>query len=353
MAIRHIYPEDFGAVGDGAHDDATALQAALDSIGNNIGGSISLGAGSYRFSSQLTIHPKTTIVGMGRLVSVLKYVGAPNTKAIVTSAAVAGPNGHIVLRDLNIHNDNPSYQNVSGLDLSAGTPETVLDNVAFSRWSKNALIGDNSWSVRVRDCFFTDVNGASGDLGTAIYCQNDSNAWEISGTTFIRCDRVLQMEDSLLFSNLKFNGNSVELIGYKTDPNGNTVANTSFPYYFPIVLTRGTAISYINNYHEGIKGCLMDLAGCFATEIRDNYIQGTEPGGQGGAVVLDKVLKLDSCRNVTFTRNYVDEYITSWVQVGACPGTIDGAIHGIELNHVRKNGAQVFFPTGTMNARAA
>lgn len=50
-----IYPEWFGAKGDGVTDDTAAIQAAIDSIDNTKGGVVSFSSGTYKISSAITI----------------------------------------------------------------------------------------------------------------------------------------------------------------------------------------------------------------------------------------------------------------------------------------------------------
>ena len=56
----------FGAVGNGTNDDTAAIQAALNSAGNNGGGIVFLPRGNYRINSSLVIPAQTSLVGVWR-----------------------------------------------------------------------------------------------------------------------------------------------------------------------------------------------------------------------------------------------------------------------------------------------
>lgn len=68
---------DYGAVGDGAADDATAIQAAMDAAVANGGGTVYLPAGSYGIGSQLQ-HKGTVPI---------KLVGDGNRKSLIVALA--------------------------------------------------------------------------------------------------------------------------------------------------------------------------------------------------------------------------------------------------------------------------
>ena len=67
---------DFGAVGDDATDNLTAIQAAIDAADAAGGGVVFFPPGIFRFSGQLDHEPNVTLRGAGRGISILKYTGA-------------------------------------------------------------------------------------------------------------------------------------------------------------------------------------------------------------------------------------------------------------------------------------
>lgn len=53
--MLYFYPEDFGAVGDGVHNDCKAIQSAIDKAFENGGGTVLLSSGKTYFSDSLRI----------------------------------------------------------------------------------------------------------------------------------------------------------------------------------------------------------------------------------------------------------------------------------------------------------
>jgi len=64
IADAAVNVKDFGAVGDGTTDDTTAIQAAIDSLGND-GGTVFLPESVYVISATLNLEKKTQLVGEG------------------------------------------------------------------------------------------------------------------------------------------------------------------------------------------------------------------------------------------------------------------------------------------------
>lgn len=55
VANLHVYPQWFGAVGDGAHDDARAIQQAADLAAGAMGRTLFIPEGEYRFTSDIVL----------------------------------------------------------------------------------------------------------------------------------------------------------------------------------------------------------------------------------------------------------------------------------------------------------
>jgi len=61
---RYINVMDYGAIGDGSHDDTSAIQGAITSL-SATGGGIYFPPGNYVVSSTITLIPNLTISGFG------------------------------------------------------------------------------------------------------------------------------------------------------------------------------------------------------------------------------------------------------------------------------------------------
>lgn len=60
-SVVNVY--DFGAVGDGAHDDTSAFQSALNSQGNAGGGIVFVPRGLFRFAGTIVVPKSVTLAG--------------------------------------------------------------------------------------------------------------------------------------------------------------------------------------------------------------------------------------------------------------------------------------------------
>ena len=69
MTVQNV--RDFGAFGDGIHDDTAAVQGALDAASAAGGGVVLVPQGTYRLTETLTVHSRLSIQGEGDQVSVL------------------------------------------------------------------------------------------------------------------------------------------------------------------------------------------------------------------------------------------------------------------------------------------
>jgi len=124
----HVFltPQDFGAQGNSdasassGNDDTAAIQAALDHVAAQGGGTLYFPPGYYRITSCLTVRPRTIVRGAGRRASVIvsRHAGGGganpheslrNGSALTSIAAVNSSTAvDISLRDIGIQNANSS-----------------------------------------------------------------------------------------------------------------------------------------------------------------------------------------------------------------------------------------------------
>lgn len=122
-----VTPRDpqFGAVGDGVHDDTAAVQAWLNAGAN--GQQLYLAAGKYRVTSQITSAGYLTAHGDGMSASALVFSG--NANWLHTGGAIGmGPSSQFILSNISLQSDDTLNTSVALLNVqfpSGGNGSTV------------------------------------------------------------------------------------------------------------------------------------------------------------------------------------------------------------------------------------
>ncbi len=165
----------FGAAGDGATDDTTAVQAAIDLAAAAGGGAVLLPAAavSYRVST-LTLRSGVTVAGEGGLLpgqpgSVLHQLAGAAGQHLLTGSGIT----NVVVRDLAIRGTAPGGGVGDGVHLTAAegpVQNVALENVVVDHMpGRGVFLGDAiaSWlsGVRVQNC---GGHGFHTDLGTSL-----------------------------------------------------------------------------------------------------------------------------------------------------------------------------------------
>lgn len=139
-----IYPEDFGAIGDGTTDNYTWLTRALTYLSSQGGGTLTCPPvyKVYAFSQPITLPNNVTIKGAGDLTTFFKYTGSTKAAFITDTGSYLG----IRLNDL--HVDLSSNTNaVAGIDCRQGLTRGCFQNVRVTTSSSSThgiiLRGEN------------------------------------------------------------------------------------------------------------------------------------------------------------------------------------------------------------------
>ena len=207
---------DFGAVGNGVADDTAAIQAAVDALISNGGGTLYVPKGTYKTTSEILITAdKIRIVGAGRESTVIN----PATNSNCFNFQQIGGKGWGV-EDLSIKYlaDGTAGTAIYALDASSGeisnlyvercfngiqlgnSQATRVQHIEMWYFLKYAIyINDNCNDVYLADTF---LNGAAYGTSTpntnsvGLYLYRKAHATMASRLEIIQCSRPLQAEGS-------------------------------------------------------------------------------------------------------------------------------------------------------------
>lgn len=207
---------DFGTVGDGVTDDTAAIQAAVDALISNGGGTLYIPKGTYKTTSEIAITAdKVRITGAGRENTIIK----PATDSNCFNFQQTGGKGWGV-EDLSIKYSADGTTGSAIYAIAASSGE--ISNLFIERCFNGIQIGnsqatriqhveiwyflrfgiyvnDNCNDIYIADCFF---NGAAYGTSTpnassiGLYLYRKAHAVMVSKLEVIQCARPLQAEGS-------------------------------------------------------------------------------------------------------------------------------------------------------------
>jgi hypothetical protein len=172
LMFAQITPQQYGAVGDGNHDDTIAFQAALIAAGKGPVGLVHVPGGQYKVTG-LVVPPGVTIEGDGfadgNTAANMTRVFAPSANVTVFSFvdSISNPGAAYDTMMRNVYVDCNNYSGTTGILFGSATNSQWtyyqnLENVAVSRCGTNILVL-NAWNLRL-------VNVRSyGGLGHGLY----------------------------------------------------------------------------------------------------------------------------------------------------------------------------------------
>jgi hypothetical protein len=162
--------KDFGAVGDGVTDDATAFQNAVSALPAQ-GGQLYIPAGTYLLNSTLNITNKTvTIIGSGQKVTELQFGSSVVNGIVFDGGAQSSLLYNIfVLKSLRITTNNTS---------GGGTAVTVRNNGASGSAFTSAIISEI-------DIKFENTGASSYSIGEIVGYWSKGILLENAGGTVI------------------------------------------------------------------------------------------------------------------------------------------------------------------------
>ena len=300
--------KDYGAVGDGVHDDTAAIQKAIDAVQGNFGGTVTLPPGQYRISTALVMNSRNVILqgsgmGGGTLAGTIIQPSTPDQDVILNESGSTG----CQIRDLVI-------QPISGLVMTGGAgihingaSRVVLYNLMILS-TYNGVYAENFQTIKllIVNCsnltgeygfYISGPNGpaSSGFYGYDLNCGGNTNAINFMITGNVATVRLLSCGSEHGVNSLKITGgvgvnpqyiyaydfecenadadgividagNNIFMSGFETAAHGNNGINVTSNAGRHINFTNGIAGS--NGYHGVLLGGGADIniSSIFANE---------------------------------------------------------------------------------------
>jgi hypothetical protein len=192
-SVREVYPEWWGAKGDGTTDDTQAIQAAIDSTRSSRQNPVRLNSGTYLFSS-INIHSTTSLKGSGMRQTVMKAITSTLPFAFTIDK---GPVIGVDIRDLEIHG-NPANTGQGCFYFYAQAPDSGFNHgglwySSIVNITINGFSGNSIW-LRGGATLFQHPNQFNTFENVFVFRTNDSTSRSLlftgqgSQNTFINCE---------------------------------------------------------------------------------------------------------------------------------------------------------------------
>lgn len=156
---NYVTPEQYGAVGDGSTNDATAIQDAINS-----GSLVLFGAKNYRVNSAITLNGSKMAMGSGSLTVI-------STTSNISIFSITGANNTI--------------QNITFKGNNTGTSQRGISAVGVATFTLYYI------SNIVSNCYFENLGGAGVYATNIIGTSNGNNhegAFKVSNSIFKSCN---------------------------------------------------------------------------------------------------------------------------------------------------------------------
>lgn len=244
----------YGAVGDGATDDTTAIQDAIDNTPE--GGVVWFGSGTYLISNTLVLRQRRAYVGAGgrsMLTTILAHLNLSGKPMLAAEGWV----------DNAADADDPII--VKGLHLNGDSVTGCHGLVVYNFWSHfediqvGNLDGSGTWGILATDL------GSDGETVT-------SNSH--SENTFVRC-RFYDFTNEAGGFHAESNNGLSNQDGHLTDSFFGGLTG------YGIQIGRAAGWTIENNHLYAIGFDAINLGNCYATKVIGNYVE--DFGGQNEA----------------------------------------------------------------------
>lgn len=304
-----LNPADFGAKGDGTHDDTKAIQTALDSLDRNGGGTVYFGSGTFMVTS-IRLGKKTSIIGCGNGATLIKQIKETKADCVIVpakSAALRISNLSIIGNDINngliVESSKGGHENHPYLytkSIKDGVPQPykwiTIDDVCIYHFKTGLYIEQHGFNINI--CNSTISHNGT---GVVMRCTDSS---------MYNCYITNNKKDGLLLS-----GSNNKISNVKSIFNGGVFHRTS------------AAIS--------VQGSRCQLINC---ETQDNHCKGFYIVGQYNL--------LSNC--ISNTDGYLSNTKGYDSTIEACGFRIEGLYNSFSncavTSYIDKYGATYFSP---------
>lgn len=165
LGETHVSVKDFGAVGDGATDDTTAIQNAIDRTKVRGGGWVYFPLGTYKITSALAIGATSSYIGVkicgaGRGIAVIKNFST--TGNAITVNVGSAVDAKCVIRDISITADTTS----SGAGIAVTNGERVAIQQVSIALHRTGVSAGSAGGTSIEDIVIesTDDNAAAAGI---------------------------------------------------------------------------------------------------------------------------------------------------------------------------------------------
>lgn len=232
--VPTVYPEWFGAVGNGVSDDSRAIQKGID-----MGSSVTLSSKTYKITHPLILKVGCTLQGNGWNTT----IKAIKCNALESSKTCTG----VLIRDLRIEGDNTP--GCMGIRITEAMPKMIIQNLHISKFGYYGMYLLNSWDYAIENVNLSfNANGMyaeqfnSSDLKKVVAFQNKGVGIKIVSSSNARVSGTIQENGLQGLLLLGCHACSVNIYGEQNGYLGKTKEESS-----EIFISSGGGFSNISN----------------------------------------------------------------------------------------------------------
>jgi hypothetical protein len=221
---EYLSVKDFGAAGDGVHDDTAAIQAAIDSVPQTIGregGVVFFPAGVYEVTSEILISGiRVTLQGMGRYATHVRFKPTIDNQTLFKfDRGAAGLSWQCAIRDMALVSSLDSGLTKTAIEIK-DTSNMIIKDLIIAPWTGNS--DSVGLRVRGREAGLIDNLQITADRPLVIEKNdqnpnNDIDHFHFSNLYLLVTEGVLQpcifIEDGVDLQNVVFDGFQAWVLG--------------------------------------------------------------------------------------------------------------------------------------------